>query len=161
MQLRRIAGAPEPVLIEDRAVLLAVSEVAGRDHGALEPHLIAVPVRHELEREPRHRQTDADLLGREVDRHAARSGLGRTVAGREEDPFSHGIDGELLETVVERLRQTGAAIERELQIAEEPSAQLFVFVEGVGEHRITEGHIDIELRRDFFEIAERLREHAR
>ena len=161
MQLCRIAGAVEAFVVEHVAIRRGIAQIAPCDHRSAQSYFVALTIGHQLHRQARHRQADPYRFGWKVDGHAAGGRLGRAVTGREENAFADGLYGEFLKAIVQRLRESGAAVERELQIPEKSRAQIGVAFQGFDQHCVAGRNVDIELRRDIAKILQRFGEQPR
>ena len=123
-EFQRVADLVEAFLVEGGCGEGRRAPIAGRDVRSLKPRLELAFVRHELELKPGQRQADiADMLAFPAAGKRRGSGFGRAEAGQKDDALADGLDRELLESVVDMLRQAGAGIEHHLEPAKERLAQ--------------------------------------
>ena len=157
-----VAHAVEALVVERRAREVVLAPVAGRHVRTADAHLELLARRRELGVDARHRQSDRGRLiarPRPADRH--RRGLRGAEPGDENQPLTARFDRDRLQLVRQVLRQARGGVEQDLHPREERLRQCRILPERAHELFVAFRDVEIDRRRDFLEVAHRLRECRR
>ena len=161
VEVSEVLHTQEPLLVEGRGGLVRVGEIAGRDGRRLDPDLIDAVAGHQLERRARDGQADADASVFPPGVADRRTGLGRAVAGDEDEPLPRGAHRDPLQPVMQRLGQARAAEQHGAQLGEEAAREVPIGLQRIGQHRIAVRHGPVIAKRNLLQVPDGLVELAR